>query len=134
MSTIIHTKIRGTTYCYYSESYWDKKSKSPKSKRVLIGKIDPETGEMVPTRPRGRKKREEQMTQQEEEQYKAKESRISAAMQNDVYRKQCDELKQRLLEAEKELMKARDEREAAVKKLNRLIEAIKMLPYLHPDA
>ena len=55
MSTIIYTKIKGTTYCYRSESYWDKESKTPKSKRTLIGKIDPETGEIVPTAGRGRK-------------------------------------------------------------------------------
>ena len=32
-----------------SESYWDKEKKQPRSHRKIIGKIDPVTGEMVPT-------------------------------------------------------------------------------------
>lgn len=42
-------KRTGITYVYESSSYWDKKKKQPRSKRTLIGKIDPETGEMIPT-------------------------------------------------------------------------------------
>lgn len=44
-----------TTYVYESVSYWDKEKQQPRSKRKLIGKIDPETGEIVPTASRGRK-------------------------------------------------------------------------------
>ena len=44
-----------TTYVYDSVSYWDKEKQQPRSKRKLIGKIDPETGEIVPTAGRGRK-------------------------------------------------------------------------------
>jgi hypothetical protein len=44
-----------TTYVYDSVSYWDKEKQQPRSKRRLIGKIDPETGEIVPTAGRGRK-------------------------------------------------------------------------------
>lgn len=45
-----------TTYVYESVSYWDKDLKQPRSKRKLIGKIDPVTGEIVPTSGRrGRK-------------------------------------------------------------------------------
>lgn len=44
-----------TTYVYDSVSYWDKELKQPRSKRKLIGKIDPVTGEIVPTAGRGRK-------------------------------------------------------------------------------
>ena len=128
MSTIIYSKIKGTTYCYRSESYWDKETKSSKSKRVLIGKIDPETGEMVPTQPRGRRKRDGGGTQDDAGQYKARESRIAAASQNDVYRAQCEELKLRLLSVEKELAEVRGERDDALRKLKRLTEAIRMLP------
>ena len=129
MSTIIHTKIKGTTYCYRSESYWDKETKTIKSKRVLIGKIDPETGEMVPTQPRGkRKKQGEAQTQRDFDDHKAKEALIAAASQNDVYRNQCDELKRRLLSVEKELAEVRAERDNAARKLKDLVNAIKMLP------
>ena len=43
------------SYVYDSISYWDKEKKQPRSKRKLIGKIDPETGEIVPTSPRKKK-------------------------------------------------------------------------------
>lgn len=49
-------KDTNTTYVYESESYWDPELKQARSKRRCIGKIDPETGEMVPTGKRGRKK------------------------------------------------------------------------------
>ena len=44
------------TYVYESKSYWDKERKISRAKRKLIGKIDPETGNIVPTSGRGRKK------------------------------------------------------------------------------
>lgn len=57
MSIVKHTDKRsGVVYVYSSESYWDKEKKQPRSKRTLIGKIDEETGEMVPTGKSGRKK------------------------------------------------------------------------------
>lgn len=52
----IHNKARGVTYVYESHSYWDKELKQPRSNRKLIGKVDPETGETVPTGKRGRQR------------------------------------------------------------------------------
>lgn len=52
-------KKTGVTYVYESESYWDKEKKQPRSKRKLIGKIDEETGEIVPTGGRRNKKKED---------------------------------------------------------------------------
>ena len=49
-----HDKRSGITYVYESTSYWDKEKKQPRSKRRLIGKIDPATGEIVPTDGRGK--------------------------------------------------------------------------------
>ena len=58
MSLVKHTDKRtGVTYVYESESYWDKEKQQPRSHRRMIGKIDPETGEIVPTNGRGRKKK-----------------------------------------------------------------------------
>jgi transposase len=42
----------GITYAYESESYWDKEKKQPRSRRKLIGRLDEETGNIVPTRER----------------------------------------------------------------------------------
>ena len=50
-----YNKQNDTTYVYeVIESYWDKEKKQPRNKRKLIGKIDPATGEIVPTTPRKR--------------------------------------------------------------------------------
>ena len=43
------------TYVYDSRSYRDPEAKKVHSKRTLIGKLDPETGEIVPTDGRGKK-------------------------------------------------------------------------------
>ena len=45
----LYNKERNVTYVYDSFSYWDKEKKQPRSKRKLLGKLDPETGEIVPT-------------------------------------------------------------------------------------
>ncbi|MBR3342560.1 MAG: hypothetical protein IKG34_00025 [Solobacterium sp.] len=47
-----------TTYVYESTSYWDAEKGQSRSKRRVIGKLDPVTGEVIPTGKRGRKKKE----------------------------------------------------------------------------
>lgn len=42
-------KRSGITYVYDSKSYYDKEKKCSRAKRTLIGKIDSDTGEMIPT-------------------------------------------------------------------------------------
>lgn len=49
-------KRSGITYVYESVSYWDKEKKQPRSKRTLIGRLDPDTGEVVPTDGRGKRR------------------------------------------------------------------------------
>ncbi len=52
MPAIIHQtdKRTGITYVYESVSFWDKDKQQSRAKRKLIGKLDSDTGEMVPTR------------------------------------------------------------------------------------
>lgn len=50
-----HDKRSGITYAYESHSYWDKEKQMTRAKRKLIGRVDPETGEIVPTDGRNRK-------------------------------------------------------------------------------
>jgi len=52
-----HDKRSGITYVYESTSYWDKEKGMSRAKRKLIGKLNPETGEVVPTDGRNRKPR-----------------------------------------------------------------------------
>jgi hypothetical protein len=42
-------KRSGITYVYDSKSYYDKEKKCSRAKRTLIGKLDPNTGEIIPT-------------------------------------------------------------------------------------
>ena len=52
MSSIVYQtdKKTGIKYAYESTSYWDKEKKQPRSKRKYIGKVDSETGEIIPCR------------------------------------------------------------------------------------
>ncbi|RLL84117.1 transposase [Mesotoga sp. H07pep.5.4] len=43
-------KKTGITYVYKNEAYWDKEKQQSRAKRTLIGKLDPNTGEILPTR------------------------------------------------------------------------------------
>ncbi len=50
MATIRQKDRRsGITYVYESVSYWDKEKKQSRSKRRLVGRLNEETGEVVPT-------------------------------------------------------------------------------------
>ena len=44
-----YDKRSGITYVYDSKAFYDKEKKQSRAKRTLIGKIDPNTGEMIPT-------------------------------------------------------------------------------------
>lgn len=49
---IVHVKNKknGVTYVYESNNYWDKEKKQSRSTRVCIGKLDPNTGEIIPSK------------------------------------------------------------------------------------
>lgn len=65
-----YNKQNGVTYVYeVYENYWNKEKKRPESKRRLIGKIDPETGEVVPTRAKKGADKNEAAAQDYREQY-----------------------------------------------------------------
>lgn len=88
MASIIKklNKQTGITYVYESESYWDKEKKQPRSRRRLIGKIDEETGEIVPTSgKRGRKK--ENLTD-------IPETNSNGSELENLCRKQADQIRQ----------------------------------------
>lgn len=59
MPTIVYQENPKThvKYAYESVSYWDKDKKAPRSKRRYLGRVDPETGEIIESR-RNRKKQE----------------------------------------------------------------------------
>lgn len=58
MAAIVYQtdKRSGITYAYESISFWDKDKKQSRSKRTLIGRVDNDTQQIVPTDGRCRKK------------------------------------------------------------------------------
>lgn len=59
MSIIKQTDKRtGITYAYDTKCHWDKEKIQSRAKRVCVGKVDPITGKIIPTRGRAKKKKE----------------------------------------------------------------------------
>ena len=54
-------KRSNITYAYQSVSYWDKEKKQSRAKRTLIGRVNRETGEIIPTDGRNQKKQNEKV-------------------------------------------------------------------------
>jgi len=53
MAIVYQTNKRtGIKYAYESISYWDKDKQQSRAKRICIGRVDPETREIIPTRKR----------------------------------------------------------------------------------
>ena len=52
MSSLVHVKNpkNGITYVYESFSYWDRDKQQARNRRTCIGKLDPETGEFIPSK------------------------------------------------------------------------------------
>ena len=61
MAAIVYQKDKrsGITYAYESISFWDKEKKQSRAKRTLIGRYDNETGKIVPTDGRNKKRPED---------------------------------------------------------------------------
>lgn len=93
----------GIVYVYESESYWDKELKAPRNHKKLIGRLDEETGEVVPTGKKGRKPKAENREGDAADYkalYEASEGRCAQKDQ------QILELRQELAEAKRELKQA----------------------------
>lgn len=56
MAIVTQTDKRtGITYAYETTYYWDKEKQQSRSKRTCVGKVDPATGGIIPTRGRAKK-------------------------------------------------------------------------------
>ncbi|MCD8295775.1 MAG: hypothetical protein LUE27_11140 [Clostridia bacterium] len=109
-----YDKRVGVTYVYDSKSYYDEASGKYKAKRTLIGKLDPDTGALIPTGRRGRPSCDKQAGDAEGTDYKA------------LYEKTMKELEQKnewakllegeLASAKKELKEAK----RALKEISRI--------------
>jgi hypothetical protein len=92
----MHDKRRGVTYVYESKSYWDKEAGQPRSRRKLLGRLDPATGETVPTGRRGRPR-------------KAPSSAPPLDAAGATYKALYEDGQARLREMEAQLLRAREE-------------------------
>lgn len=57
MAIVTQTDKRtGITYAYETQYYWDKEKQQSRARRLCVGKVDPVTGEIIPTRGRAKKR------------------------------------------------------------------------------
>ena len=56
--TVYHKDRDGRVYAYSSEYYWDKEKGQPRSKRTYLGRVNPETGEIMRGRQNGKNYKE----------------------------------------------------------------------------
>lgn len=113
-----YNRERDVTYVYESESYWDKNKKQPRARRKLIGKIDPETGEIVPTGRRGRPRKDADATQDQ--------GAVQAAT-GPLAATDGDDLRSRLEDAEREVCRLRarlEESESERRRLERVLAKV----------
>jgi len=115
MSIIKHKDKRtGITYVYESKSYWDKEKKQPRSKRTLIGKINEETGEVISTDGRGKKRTEKKKTPSD-----------NTAL--------CEEMKHQLKEKELLISQLTSQNKALEKELATVLKEIRCLLSRHKE-
>ena len=115
MSSIIRVLDRrsGITYVYSSESYWDKEKKAPRNRRKLIGKVDPQTGDVVPTsgtRRRAMERNEEEARKRLREDIQGLDNDLSILSQK--YRDALDQFDISLQNLEKDIQSKRKEIES----------------------
>ena len=115
MSQVRYTNKNGTTYVYESLSYWDPELKQARAHRTLIGKVDPETGEVVPTGKKGGVRKKKSVQEKEAlRQAKLAKEKIEEAAEEDTkdYKQlyedaiQALELAEKSHEAEMQSLKA----------------------------
>ncbi len=101
-------KDTDTTYVYKSESYWDPELKQARSKRTCIGKIDPVTGQVVPTGKRGRKKTTPEKAVDNDEYSKVLASHETVQKENLMLSARIKELEKELSVASEQLRAHKD--------------------------
>ena len=114
MATIYQTnKKTGITYVVESQSYWDKEKQQPRSHRTIIGKIDPDTGEIVPTKKYNREKKAPSSSKASSSGSSAGPS-AAAAEQGD--------LAERVRVLEQQVIRLQEEKEALIRDLSKALQ------------
>jgi hypothetical protein len=116
-------KDTDTTYVYESESYWDPEKKQARSRRKVVGKLDPVTGEIIPTGKRGRKKKEAAVT---EEANGTAESR-QLSLQYEDAKRTLDRQEQLILSQKEEIRNLKEKLTRAESQNRSLQQALKKI-------
>ena len=112
---IIHqtNKKTGITYVIESESYWDKDKQQPRSHRTIIGKIDSDTGEVVPTKKYNREKKSSSPS----------ESKVTVSQSSSVNNAGAvDQQTARIAELEGLVAQLRKEKEELIRDLSNVLQ------------
>lgn len=113
MPTIVYREnpSNGVRYAYSCTSVWDKEKKAPRTKRTYLGRVDPDSGEIIP--PSSRKKSFTAAS---------KEAEVAAQDSADM-----EDSSRRLAEKDKQIKSLQDElreSQAMVLQLRRKLERI----------
>ena len=112
MATIYQTnKKTGITYVIESESYWDKEKQQPRSHRTIIGKIDPDTGEVIPTKKYKREKKASSPS-----------SVRNSDNQESTVAIEPGDLMGRINELEQQVIQLREEKESLIRDLSKVLQ------------
>ena len=111
---IIHqtNKKTGITYVIESESYWDRDKQQPRSHRTIIGKIDPVTGEVVPTKKYNREKKSSSPSK----------SKVTVSQSSSVRSTESKEQTDRIAELEDLIAQLRKEKEDLIRDLSSVLQ------------
>lgn len=115
-----YQKKTDTTYVYSSDYYWDKDKKQSRSRRRLIGKIDKETGEVVPTGKQGRKKKKQSL--QDENKANSDSAGAVQKLEDKVKEQKIEiiSLRERINLLEKQIAELQTEKDELLKRNNRI--------------
>jgi len=112
-----YSKRNNTTYFYEQDMRWNSELGRPEGTRKLIGKLDPETGKMIPTGKRGRPKKQAQ---------DISPAAVTVVEQDPVLQKQLEEALSRIQELSEENSRQRRlirEYEKRIQSLKNLVQS-----------
>jgi len=119
LATVKHFDPRvNTTYVYDSKKVYDKATHKKKLIRKLIGKIDPNTGAIVPTGPVGRPAKKQAASVAAEG--NPSENTIDYKAQYEAYRKDREVQNERIARIESELYELRNAYKKCMKDLHQI--------------
>lgn len=110
MSSIIYItdKKSGRKYAYESFSFRDPQTKKPKTRRVYLGRIDPDTGEIIPKAPEGKRNR----------------SIKQRNLVNEETQKHIDELNEQVISLKKDVLALSRKNQASEKLIQSILKAV----------